>query len=64
MKYLTLTIVFEGENLNYGESFGNVLSLSTKLPNRFQNYDDIPILANRGDPDHSRKVQLRVLHEE
>jgi len=27
MKYLTLTIIFNGQNLNYGESSGNVLSL-------------------------------------
>lgn len=48
MKYLTLTIVFEGENLNYGESFGNVLSLK-KISSRGGNYSYVSRQALRYD---------------
>lgn len=48
MKYLTLTIIFEGENLNYGESFGNVLSLK-KISSRGGNYSYVSRQALRYD---------------
>lgn len=48
MKYLTLTVVFEGSNLNYGEGFGNVLTLK-KITSKEKNYSYISRQALRYD---------------
>jgi CRISPR-associated protein Cst2 len=48
MKYLTMTIIFDGSNLNYGEGFGNVLNLK-KLSYRGKNYSYISRQALRYD---------------
>lgn len=48
MKYLTMTIIFDGSNLNYGEGFGNVLNLK-KLSFKGKNYSYISRQALRYD---------------
>ncbi len=48
MKYLTMTIIFDGSNLNYGEGFGNVLNLK-KLSFRGKNHSYISRQAIRYD---------------
>jgi len=48
MSYLNLTVIFEGSNLNYGEGFGNVLSLK-KISSKTRNYSYISRQAIRYD---------------
>jgi CRISPR-associated protein Cst2 len=55
MAYLNLTVVFEGSNLNYGEGFGNVLSLK-KISSRGRNYSYISRQALRYD-------MVRIMNE-
>ena len=48
MSYLNLTIIFEGSNLNYGEGFGNVISLK-KVSSKGKYYSYISRQAIRYD---------------
>lgn len=48
MKYLSMTNVFEGSNLNYGEGIGNILSLK-KISSKGKNYSYISRQALRYD---------------
>lgn len=55
-KHLTFTVLFEGSNLNYGEGFGNILSLK-KLSNRGRSYSYVSRQALRYDI-------VRIMNEE
>lgn len=55
-KHMTFTVLFEGSNLNYGEGFGNILSLK-KLSNRGRSYSYVSRQALRYDV-------VRIMNEE
>ncbi len=55
-KHISLTVLFEGSNLNYGEGFGNIQSLK-KMSNKGKNYSYISRQALRYDI-------VRIMNEE
>ncbi len=55
-KHVTLTVLFEGSNLNYGEGFGNIQSLK-KVSSKGKNYSYISRQALRYDI-------VRIMNEE
>lgn len=55
-KHVSLTILFEGSNLNYGEGFGNIQSLK-KISSKGKNYSYISRQALRYD-------LVRIMNEE